>query len=62
MFSEDIDNLNSFNLSNHLNNHATIEKMKFCRNLRDSKGLYELSAEESKHIFESINIGLGKSK
>jgi hypothetical protein len=35
-FSEDIDNLNSYNLSNHLNNHVSSETMKFWRSLRDT--------------------------
>lgn len=62
MFSDDIDNLNSYNLSNHFNNHSGREKIQFWRNLRDSEGLYELSIEDSKRIFENIKIGLGESK
>jgi hypothetical protein len=53
-FCEDIDNLNSYNLSNHLNHHVDREKTKFLQNLRESIGIYEPSVEEAQLIIEKI--------
>lgn len=46
-FCDDIDNLNSYNLSNHFNNHVDRETAKFWRSLRQTVGLYEPNGEES---------------
>jgi hypothetical protein len=61
VFSDDIDNLNSFNLSNHLNNHADSEAMKLWRSLRQSVGLYEPTGEESHAMLKRIKSGLGEA-
>jgi hypothetical protein len=54
VFGERIDNLNGYNLSNHFNNHVDREMMKFWRNLRDSIGVYEMTAGESEEIFQKM--------
>ena len=61
VFSDDIDSLNSYNLSNHLNNHANREKMRFWRSLRQSAGLYEPTGEESDAMLTQIESGLGEA-
>lgn len=53
-FCEDIDNLNSYNLSNHFNNHGNRENTKFLQNLRESIGIYEPTAEEVQLIIDKI--------
>lgn len=53
-FCEDIDNLNSYNLSNHFNNHVNRETAKFLQSLRESVGIYEPTAEEEQIIIEKI--------
>jgi hypothetical protein len=54
IFNEDIDNLNCYNLSNHLCNHADSETIKFWRSLRESIEIYEPTAEEEQSILDSI--------
>jgi hypothetical protein len=61
VYGEYIDNLNEYNLSNHFNNHADRETTRFWRNLRETVGIYEPSAEESKRIFERVKHSLGIS-
>jgi hypothetical protein len=61
VFSDDIDNLNSYNLSNHLNNHVNRENMKFWRSLRQSAELYEPTREESNAMLTQIESGLGEA-
>jgi hypothetical protein len=61
VFSDDIDNLNSYNLSNHLNNHANREAMKFWRSLRQAEALYEPTGEESNAMLTRIELGLGEA-
>jgi len=53
-FCGDIDNLNSYNLSNHFNNHVNREKTKFLQSLRESDGIYKPTAEEGQIIIEKI--------
>jgi hypothetical protein len=60
-FCEDIDNLNCYNLSNHLNNHVDSEAMKFWRSLRQSAELYEPTVEESNAMLTQIKSGLGEA-
>jgi hypothetical protein len=60
-FCEDIDNLNCYNLSNHLNNHVDREAMNFWRNLRQSVGLYEPTGEESNAMLMQIESGLSEA-
>jgi hypothetical protein len=47
VYEDDIDNLNSYNLSNHFNNHVNRAKAKFWGNLRESEGIYDPSIEKS---------------
>jgi hypothetical protein len=43
-FSDDIDNLNSYNLSNHFNNHSDNEMKRFWQNLRESMDIEATAA------------------
>ena len=54
VFSDEIDNLNSYNLSNHFNNHVNEEETKFLQSLRESMGIYEPTIEEAQLIIERI--------
>lgn len=56
--SKDIDNLNEYNLSNHLNFHSRPEVKRFWRELRDRIGIYELTPEESNEIYERMKASL----
>ena len=55
-YENDIDNLNSYNLSNHYNNHVNREKAKFWSNLRTSNEIYEPSVEEQNVLLVKMKL------
>jgi hypothetical protein len=61
VFGDEIDNLNSYNLSNHANYHINDEMMKFWRILRQTAELYEPTSEESNAMLTRIESGLGEA-
>ena len=58
-YENEVENINNYNLSNHLGQHTDCEKRKFWQDLRESEVIIKPTMEEQNVLFVKMKIGLG---